>query len=305
MTYTQEACRSRWTEVLAPQTGDLRQDLVLELAAYFGATVPEVERQLADATEQFTREWNERVHDPADERAVTRFYNESTTELFDLARWHAEDPIHYRTLMCLDVATTRPGRRMLDYGSGIGSDALVFAAAGFHVTLADISEPLLAFARWRLQRRGFDVEAIDLKRARPPRGRFDVTLCFDVLEHIHRPLRTVGTIQRAMTPGGLLFVHAPFGEDPIRPMHVVHSDVITPRMRSVGFLWREDLERPFPEWLWHPRVYEAFALSAFDRIGYRMYDTWMKGPLGDAVAAVYRQLRGRRAAPLSANRDAV
>ena len=229
--------------------------------------------------------------DPSDERAVTAFYNESTTELFDLARWHAEDSIHCRTLVCADIAARQSGRACLDYGSGIGSDALAFATAGFEVTLADVSTPLLAFAKWRCERRGFQVRTIDLKVDPVPRARFDAVVCFDVLEHIHRPLRTLDKIHASMRNGGLLFVHAPFGEDPERPMHVVHDDVVTPRMRSVGFNWRGDLEAEFPEWLWHPRVYQAFGLSSLDRLGYRLYDGWLKGPVGDAIAQAYRRLR--------------
>ena len=281
---------------MAPRIGNLRQELTLELSEYFGSPVAEIEAQLADATARFTEEWRNRITDPADERAVTRFYNESKTELFDLARWHAEDPMHFRTLVCADIARRRPGRAYLDYGSGIGSDALVFASAGFDVTLADISSPLLAFAKWRCERRGFRVQTVDLKRESLPRRRFDAAVCFDVLEHIHRPLRTLDRIHRAMTPGALLFVHAPFGEDPDRPMHVVHTDVVTPRMRTVGFTWRGDLETEFPQWLWHPRVYAAFDLSPIDRLGYLLYDVWLQGPAGDRLARIYRRFRSRRPA---------
>jgi SAM-dependent methyltransferase len=279
---------------MAPQTRSLKQELTLELSEYCGLSVADVETELAGATERFTEEWRSQVADPSDERAVTKFYNESKTELFDLARWHAEDSIHTRTLMCADIAASRPGRNCLDYGSGIGSDALALASAGFNVTLADVSSPLLAFAKWRIERRGFRVDTVDLKRERLPATRFDAVLCFDVLEHIHRPLRTLDRIHRSMRKGALLFVHAPFGEDPDRPMHVVHSDIITPKMRSVGFNWRGDLENGFPKWLWHPRVYEAFELSTADRLGYLLYDGWLKGPVGDTLAHVYRRLRPNR-----------
>ena len=288
---------SRWTAIMAPRTGVLLDELKLELSEYSGTTVAQVEDRLADATARFTEEWRSRVSNPADERAVTKFYDESEAELFDLARWHAEDAIHCRTLMCAEIASRNRGRVCLDYGSGIGSDALAFASAGFDVTLADVSGPLLAFAKWRCERRGVRVQTIDLKRDEPPAHRFDAVVCFDVLEHIHRPLRTLDRIHRAMTAGALLFVHAPFGEDPERPMHVVHEDVVTPRMRSVGFNWRGDLETGFPAWLWHPRVYEAFPLSAMDRVGYLLYDGWLKGPVGDTLAQMYRRLRpGRRTA---------
>jgi hypothetical protein len=97
-----------------------------------------------------------------------------------------------------------------------------------------------------------------------------------------------------MRPGALLFMHAPFGHDESRPMHVVHEDVVTPRMRTVGFNWRDDLEACFPEWLWHPKVYESFELSAIDRMGYQIYDVWLRGAVGDSLARLYRRVKPNR-----------
>jgi SAM-dependent methyltransferase len=292
--YTERECSARLTTLLAPRTGDAGEELALELSEYFGTSVDDIRERLAGATASFTEEWNQRVPDGRDERAVTRFYNESKTELFDLAHWHSRDPIHYRALMCADIAQERGCRDYLDYGSGIGSDALVFASVGCRVTLADVSGPLMAFAKWRCERRGFDVRTIDLKGNRPPRGQFDAVVCFDVLEHIHRPLRTLWSIHQSMQPGAVLFMHAPFGPDPDRPMHVVHEDVVTPRMRQVGFHWRHDMEMRFPEWLWHPRVYQSFNVSPLDRFGYRVYDEWLKGGTGAWLARAYRRLRPNR-----------
>jgi len=121
-----------------------------------------------------------------------------------------------------------------------------------------------------------------------------VAICFDVLEHIPRPMRTLGRISRSLSPGGLLFVHAPFGVDPDRPMHVVHADPVTMRMRTVGFNWRGDLEAGFPSWLWAPRVYERFELSTLDGFGYYLHDVLMPGPIASRLAAAYRHLLPRR-----------
>ena len=288
--YTESGCADRWKALMAPRTGDVRGELVAEAAEYFGLTADRVLDRMKNAAERFKDEWQQHVSDPTDERALIQFYNETEAEIFELIDWHASDAIHYRTLMCLDVAQRRPGRRFLDYGSGIGSDAIVFAAAGYEVTLADVSEPLLNFARWRCERRGFTVRAVDLKREALPLKTYDAAVCFDVLEHIPRPLRTLDRIGRTLEPGGLLFLHAPFGVDPDRPMHVVHADRITPRMRSVGFNWRGDLEADFPSWLWAPRVYERMAVSRLDQLGYFVYDVMMPGPIGARLASVYRQL---------------
>jgi 2-polyprenyl-3-methyl-5-hydroxy-6-metoxy-1,4-benzoquinol methylase len=293
---SQRAADERWQRVLAPRTGSVRAELILELSEYLGLSTHAIEERFKNAAQRFTEEWRHRVTDATDEAAVIRFYNESQTEIFDLAQWHANDAIHLRSLVCLDLARQRPGRRLVDYGSGIGSDALVFAQEGFDVTLADVSSPLLSFASWRCERRGHRVKIVDLKSSRLPQRSYDVAICFDVLEHVLRPARTLRQINKAMATRGLLFVHAPFGADPERPMHVVHEDVITRRMRAIGFNWRGDLERECPDWLWAPRVYERSGASAIDRAGYHVHDVWMPGRIGAACAGLYRALRRRQPA---------
>jgi 2-polyprenyl-3-methyl-5-hydroxy-6-metoxy-1,4-benzoquinol methylase len=291
---SQDAAHERWQKILAPRTGSVREELILDLSEYLNLPPSVIEGRLDNAAHRFTEEWRQRVTDPTDQAAVIRFYNESQTEIFDLAQWHADDPIHLRSLVCLDLARQRRGRGLVDYGSGIGSDALVFADAGFDVTLADVSTPLLSFARWRCERRGHRVKIVDLKSTGLPRRSYDVAICFDVLEHVLRPAHTLRQINKAMEQGGLLFVHAPFGADPERPMHVMHEDVITRRMRAIGFNWRGDLESECPDWLWAPRVYERSGASAIDRAGYYVHDVWMPGRIGAACAGLYRTLRRRQ-----------
>lgn len=47
----------------------------------------------------------------------------------------------------LDIAKSHHVQRCLDFGSGVGSGALLFIRADFEMTLADISATLLDFAR--------------------------------------------------------------------------------------------------------------------------------------------------------------
>ena len=259
---------------------------------YLHRPVAEIAAELIGATQRFTEEWRQRVADSRDEARVIRFYNESETELFDLAKWHAEDQIHYRTLMCCDLARQRPGRMHLDYGSGIGSDALVFASAGFNVTLADVSEPLLRFARWRCASRGFEVGTIDLKTEALHKARYDSVVCLNVLEHIHRPLRTLRSIHAAMTRSGLLFVHAPFGHDADRPCTWstrTWSRLECGALAFSGVKISSRISRPGSGRRASTR--RCRCRSSTD--GYQIYDGWLNGPVGDRIARVYRQLLPR------------
>lgn len=279
--------RARWTKLMAPRTGDVLTELLTEAAEFYGITLEEARHRSERATEDFRDEWSAKGVNPADEKQVIDFYNTSQAEVFDLIRWHAEDEIHHRTFTCVDLAVKNGARSLLDYGSGIGSDAIVALAAGLQVTLADISEPLLSFARWRCERRGYTVGAIDLKTGLLPTRAYDAAICFDVLEHVSKPIETVRSIEQSLKPWALLFMHAPFGEDPLRPMHITHADVLTPRMRTLGFQLEE---HDFPAYVWAPRVYRHTPMRSVDKLAYYVADVWLPKDASDRLGSLYRRV---------------
>jgi SAM-dependent methyltransferase len=163
--------------------------------------------------------------------------------------------------------------------------------------LADVSDVLLGFAAFRCRRRGARVQTIDLKKQSLPSDSFDVAVCLDVLEHIPEPLQVVGNIRRAMRDDGLLMMHAPFGDDPEHPMHVVHQDVVTPRMRSLGF---RPIDIEFPSGVRASQLFLKEKMTPLDRLGYYIYDGYLNNALGARIAAFYRRTFRRGAARVSA-----
>lgn len=286
-----DAFDARWRAALAPGTGDIRLDLASEAAEYLGLSVEDALHRIEQSATEFPAEWNRMVSDPSDPEQVIRFYNESEVELFEQIAWHATEPIHHRSLVCADVVSARPGRDFLDYGSGIGSNALIFGLAGFRVTLADVADPLRNFARWRLERRGIQVHTIDLKHETLEPSRYDVITCFDVLEHVPDPLAAVRRIRDGLRVGGAFFLYAPFGFDPVRPMHVVHDDPVSANIRALGFELRPDWERAFPAHVYAPQAYARVARPAAANFAYYVRDVWMRGRIGNAVAGALRLMR--------------
>lgn len=291
----QDTYDARWRAALAPRSGDIRRELASEAAEYLGLPIEDTLQRIEQSATDFPAEWNRMVTDPSDPDQVVRFYNESQSELFEQIAWHASEPIHHRSLVCADLASTLEGRDFLDYGSGIGSNALIFGLAGFRVTLADVADPLRNFARWRLERRGIQVETIDLKHERLESSRYDVITCFDVLEHVPAPLQAVRRMRDALRVGGAFFLYAPFGFDPIRPMHVVHDDPVSGYIRALGFALKPEWNCAFPAHVYPPQAYVRVARPAPANFAYYVRDVWMRGPVGEAVANALRLLRSTRA----------
>lgn len=287
---TTDQYTDRCRGMMAPCTGDVPHELALEAAEYFGITLEEAQRRIATSGDEFPAEWQGMVTDPADEDQLARFYNESKTELFEQIAWHSRETTHERSFVCVDLAVSRPGRAFLDYGSGIGSNALVFGLAGFDVTLADIAEPLLNFARWRCERRGLRVQTIDLKRKSLEPSAYDVVTCFDVLEHVSQPLNTLKQLSSGIRPGGVLFLHAPIGYDPVRPQHVAHDPSVLRRIRSLGFSYFPEWERQFPSSLATHSAYLRVGRSAAANFAYYLRDVFFPGNGGAMLARAWRAL---------------
>ena len=114
---------------------------------------------------------------------------------------------------------------------------MTFLALPGDVTVADISDPLLDCARWRIDRRGLEARFIDLKRESLPRGAFDLISAVDVLEHVADPIATLEQLRDALSPGGILvFDLIASAADPERPFHLLRSKFpIRSRIRALGF----------------------------------------------------------------------
>ena len=245
--------RAQWERALleSPET-DLRPSLLREMAAYARTDLDEIERRCTGALADLRGEWIRDV-DPAERASIERFY-ESATTIYELMDWHSlrddNGPLAY--VLGLEIARQHRVECCLDFGSGVGSGALLFSAAGIHTTLADISSTLLDFCRWRLERRALRAGFLDLKQAELPQAGFDMILAMDVFEHLADPVDTAERIWRALKPGGLLFARIHAEDDPDRPHHIVRDFEPTfERMRALGLVetWRDG-------WLWGHQLFE-------------------------------------------------
>jgi SAM-dependent methyltransferase len=220
-----------WIEaLLLPGETDLVESGVRELAEYFGISRDEARHDCQRALEDGKREWEASRRRTPEE--IKEFYRRTRSYLFEHIWWHATDIEANRVnVAILDYAKERGARQYLDFGSGVGSNSILFARHGFKVALADVSRTMLDFARWRLRRRGIEAEFIDLNEAELPASRFEFVSAVDVCEHLARPNAEFRCISRALKPGGAFVFNYRAGFDEQRPMHILAT--AAPLLRAI------------------------------------------------------------------------
>jgi len=244
----------RWSSALLRNgETDLRTSLLHEIADYYKIPeVSEVERRCRNAVGTLRREWEEGVRSP--DRATVESFYESPATVYDLMEWHSllEDNGALAYVLGLDIAQSYDVGSCLDFGSGVGSGALLLICSGIEMTLADISTTLLKFARWRINTRGLQAHFVDLKEKPLPTAEFDMILAMDVFEHLVDPVKTVNQLWKALKPGGLLFARIHADDDPDRPQHIVRDFGPTfNRMAELGLA-----EKWSDRWLWGHKLFQ-------------------------------------------------
>ena len=96
----------------------------------------------------------------------------------------------------------RPSSKVLELGAGHGRMTLALHQRGVDVVAMDVQRPGEAFPFPYLEAdldRAFSEEA-----ATALGGKADVVMALDVIEHLHRPERSLQEVRRAMKPGSIL-----------------------------------------------------------------------------------------------------
>jgi 2-polyprenyl-3-methyl-5-hydroxy-6-metoxy-1,4-benzoquinol methylase len=213
----------RWREaLLLPGATDAVASGVRELAEYFGITEAEARRRCEMAVDGSKREWESAPRDTPER--IRAFYRETQSYLYEHVWWHSTcAESNAGNVAILDYALRRGVRRYLDFGSGVGANALLFARAGLSVTLADVSCTMLDFARWRMERRGLAATYIDLTEKSLPEAGFDMVTAVDVIEHLAEPEAEAKRLSRTLERGGVLIFNDATGPDADRPMHILRT----------------------------------------------------------------------------------
>jgi len=253
-----EALQQTWLKtVLLPGIDDPRESGLTELVQYTGRPREEVLARCEQHREQLKERWGEQSRDDAE--AIGEFYRDADAHIYGLLWWHClqRGPAVAWNAHILELARRHGASSCLDFGGGIGSNALMFQNAGIETTLAEISRPGLDFARWRADRRGVKLDLVDLNQESLEDRTFDLVTAIDVLEHVPDAVATLEQLTSLLNPGGYLCFDLIAGSyDPDEPFHLMRSKYpIRSRLRALGltrveafgkYLFLRKVARPGP-----------------------------------------------------------
>ncbi len=231
-----------WSAALTmPGYAALRPSLLAELAEYLGRPVAWIEGRCRAGAAELAQAWQASA--PQTVESINAFYQTAEPYLYDLTWWHAlgDDESALIQVEALEVALGHHAHTALDFGSGIGSLALLLAAHGLEVSLAEVNPHLQGYARWRFARRGLTGHFLDLSGPVPalPTAAYDFISAVDVFEHLPNPGATLLALAQALRPGGTLYIHLPATPDAAHPMHLWHRPATLLRHLEQAGLWLE------------------------------------------------------------------
>ena len=230
-----------YRSVLTLDDQDVRTSILQELADYHGYTPEECLKRCLHWEDWSVEEWA--AADRSTPEGIQEFYQSVQSWAFDLM-WYAYlqstgDGYPASVIAARFARSAGTGRDHLDFGSGTGTTAQLFVRLGFRTTLADISEPLLKYAAWRMDRHGDRATSqIHLTTEGLPTDAYDVITALDTLVHVTDFDATAHDLRRAIRRGGHLLANFDIREDGHGSQWHLYNDIhdIDHRLRAAGFI---------------------------------------------------------------------
>jgi len=148
-------------------------------------------------------------------------------ERFDPASMHGEMIEAEHLVRYAWASQFAPGARVLDAGCGVAYGSMMLADAGAaEVVGVDNDESVIAGLLSSSPAR-VSIEVGDVTHLSHEDARFDIVVCFEVIEHVADPERVLDELYRVLRPGGLLVISTP-NRDVYTPGNPYHLREMTP-----------------------------------------------------------------------------
>ncbi len=194
-----------------------------ELSEFTGLSQEEVTVKCNIATDLVAKQYKEYIIDTGKDPKM--FYKENKYYIFDLINWHMQSRRSFDVELANNIRKNYPNaKKVLDFGSGCGQNAIELTKAGYITAMADYESYTSQFARFRTKKRGLDIKFYDIEQ--PINDKFDIILAFDVLEHVPDTEfeKTINLLKSLKSKDGKIITTVAFGtQNGIHPMHYEES----------------------------------------------------------------------------------
>lgn len=155
-------------------------------------------------------EWQNLQIDQKKKRDIENWFKDTAKYIFELVEVQSQPAKKKIAAQVLNFCKNYNVKKILDYGCGIGEEAIKAARAGFNVAVADLPSKTLDFANWRFKKHGVKVRVIEVRNQKPLKEKYNAIFCFEVLQHLFKPEIIAKHLISHLKNKGLLFVTTRF-----------------------------------------------------------------------------------------------
>ncbi len=229
-----------------PGCRDVRESVLGDLAEYLGRDPAECAELARASKAQDAEQWGDLPANPTAEQ-LKEFYQRNHSWVPGLLWYSYLQAEGYAwpaaAMIANDLSTRLERGAVLDFGAGVASTALMFHQLGYQVSLADISSPLLDFARYRCEVRQVPAGFVDLRHEDPPADSYDVVVAIQTMAHVPDVGATARTLHRSLRADGYLYADIDTNERTGTDSRLYDDDLPLRRsLQDAGFVQKRHFE---------------------------------------------------------------
>ena len=156
------------------------------------------------------KEWNEMKIDQNNITQVMEFYKKTPNYIFELMEYHSTESKQKLSKTVVDICKENNFQTILDFGAGICQDSITASENGLDSSAADIPGKTFDYGKWRISNHNKNIKTIDISGETPLIEKYDAITCFEVLQHVVNPNKTLEHLREHLKTNGFLFITTRF-----------------------------------------------------------------------------------------------
>ncbi len=185
-----------------------------ELAEYFKKNPKEIinlykslksQAGLVKWVQKSNQEWKEKKVDQKSKKQVEGWFKSTQNYIFELMETQSTAKRKSLNRQIIRICKQNNLKKILDFGCGVGQNAIDAAKSNLTVTMADLPSKTLDFALWRAKRQKLNIKVIKITSEKPLKKKYDAILTLEVFQHLFNVKKTATHLFDHLNKKGFLF----------------------------------------------------------------------------------------------------